>query len=119
MKPYASGKALHAAVKKYAGEAAPIQRCQMHKLRNVLDHLSDNDKPTIASKLDAIYAMEDYSAAKTALDGMHRELMRLNPSAARSLGEGLEETRGAARTPFRSTIIRRQTVPWVVSARPL
>ncbi len=29
------GKALHAAVKKYAGESAPIQRCQVHKRRNV------------------------------------------------------------------------------------
>ena len=31
-------KALHAAVRKYAGESAPIQRCQVHKRRNVLDH---------------------------------------------------------------------------------
>src|SRR3954447_18200445 len=34
------GKALHTAVKKYAGEAAPIQRCQVHKRRNVLDHIA-------------------------------------------------------------------------------
>jgi transposase-like protein len=86
------GKALHSAVKKYAGEEAPIQRCQVHKRRNVLDHLTDDDKPIIAQKLNAIYAMEDYTAAKTALDGLHRELMHLNPSAARSLGEGLDET---------------------------
>jgi transposase-like protein len=86
------GKALHAAVKKYAGEAAPIQRCQVHKRRNVVDHLSDDDKSVVAQKLNAIYAMEDYTAAKSALDGLHRELMHLNPSAARSLGEGLEET---------------------------
>jgi len=86
------GKALHSAVKKYAGEAAPIQRCQVHKRRNVLDHLSDDDKPIVAQKLNAIYATEDYTAAKTALDGLHRELMHLNPSAARSLGEGLDET---------------------------
>jgi transposase-like protein len=86
------GKALPAAVKKYAGEAAPIQRCQVHKRRNVLDHLADDDKPIIAKKLNAIYAMDDYAAAKTALDGLHRELMHLNPSAARSLGEGLDET---------------------------
>ncbi len=58
------GKALHSAVRKYAGEAAPIQRCQVHKRRNVLDHLSDDDKPLIAQKLNAIYAMEDYTAAK-------------------------------------------------------
>jgi putative transposase len=86
------GKALHTAIKKYAGEAAPIQRCQVHKRRNVLDHLSDEDKPLVTQKLNALYAMEDYSAAKTALDGLHRELMHLNPSAARSLGEGLDET---------------------------
>jgi putative transposase len=86
------GKALHAAVKKYAGESAPIQRCQVHKRRNVLDHLTDEQKPAVAKKLNAGYALEDYAAAKQALNGLHRELMDLNPSAARSLGEGLEET---------------------------
>ena len=46
----------------------------------------------MAKRLNAAYALEDYSAAKQALQGLHRELMDLNPSAARSLGEGLEET---------------------------
>ena len=86
------GKALHAAVKKYAGESIPIQRCQVHKRRNVLDHLTDEQKPAVARKLNAAYALEDYAAAKQALNTLHRELMDLNPSAARSLGEGLEET---------------------------
>ena len=86
------GKALAAAVKKHAGEAAAIQRCQVHKRRNVLDHLTDDQKPSIARKLNAAYALEEYAAAKTALNTLHRELMDLNPSAARSLGEGLEET---------------------------
>jgi transposase-like protein len=86
------GKALHAAVKKYAGESAPIQRCQVHKRRNVLDHLTDEQKPLVAKKLNVAYALEDYDAAQQALHALHRELMDLNPSAARSLGEGLEET---------------------------
>ena len=86
------GKALHAAVKRYAGESVPIQRCQVHKRRNVLDHLTDEQKPLVAKKLNAAYALEDYAAAKQALNTLHRELMDLNPSAARSLGEGLEET---------------------------
>lgn len=86
------GKALHTAVKKHAGEAAPIQRCQVHKRRNVLDHVADEDRDTVARKLNAAYALEDYEAAKQALLGLHRELMHLNPSAARSLAEGLEET---------------------------
>ena len=86
------GKALTAAVKKYAGESAAIQRCQVHKRRNVLDHLTDEQKPAVAKRLNAAYAMEDYAGAKQALQQLHRELMDLNPSAARSLGEGMEET---------------------------
>jgi len=86
------GKALTAAVKKHAGEKAAIQRCQVHKRRNVLDHLTDEQKTGVAKKLNAAYALEDYAAAKQALNVLHRELMDLNPSAARSLGEGMEET---------------------------
>ena len=86
------GKALMAAVKKYAGESAAIQRCQVHKRRNVLDHLTDEQKPTVAKKLNAAYALEGHTAARQALNGLHRELMDLNPSAARSLSEGMEET---------------------------
>src|SRR6202795_2107074 len=86
------GKALSSAVKKYAGESAGVQRCQVHKRRNVLHHLTDEQKPSVAQKLHAAYAMEDHAAAKLALTQLHRELMDLNPSAARSLEEGLEET---------------------------
>jgi transposase-like protein len=86
------GQQMIAAVKKYAGESAPIQRCQVHKRRNLLDHFTDEDKPIVAQKLNAAYALEDYAAAKPSLDGLHRELMHLNPSAARSLAEGMEET---------------------------
>ena len=86
------GKALTAAVKKHAGESAAIQRCQVHKRRNVLDHLTDEQRPGVAKKMNAAYALENYDAAKTALSTLHRELMDLNPSAARSLGEGMEET---------------------------
>src|SRR6266568_2638558 len=86
------GKALSAAVKKYAGDSAAIQRCQVHKRRNVLDHLTDEQKPGVAKRLNAAYALEDYAAAKQALNQLNRELMDLNPSAARSLGEGMEES---------------------------
>ena len=85
-------RALRAAVKKYAGKSVPIQRCQVHKRRNVLDHLSEEHQPAVARKLNAAYAMEDHADAKLALTQLHRELMDLNPSAARSLEEGMEET---------------------------
>ena len=86
------GKALHAAVRRHAGEAAFIQRCQVHKKRNVVDHLPEEHKADVKRKLQNAYAMVDYADAKRALDRLHRELMDLNPSAARSLEEGMEET---------------------------
>ena len=86
------GKALAAAVRKQAGEAAFIQRCQVHKRRNVVDHLPDEHKADVRRKMQNAYAMAEYADAKRALDRLHRELMDLNPSAARSLEEGMEET---------------------------
>ena len=86
------GKALHAAVRRHAGEAALFQRCQVHKKRNVVDHLPDEYKADVKKKLQNAYAMAEYADAKCALEKLHRELMDLNPSAARSLEEGMEET---------------------------
>jgi putative transposase len=86
------GKALHAAVRRHAGEAAFIQRCQVHKKRNVVDHLPEEYKADVRRKLQNAYSMADYADAKRALEQLHFELMHLNPSAARSLEEGLEET---------------------------
>ena len=85
-------KALSAAVKRHAGEAALIQRCQAHKRRNVLDQLPEDYQPGIERKLIAAYGMTGEADARRALDQIHRELERINPSAARSLEEGLEET---------------------------
>jgi putative transposase len=86
------GKALHTAVRRHAGESAFIQRCQVHKKRNVVDHLPEEHKTDVRRKLQNAYSMADYQDAKRALERLHHELMHLNPSAARSLEEGLEET---------------------------
>jgi len=86
------GKALSSAVKRHAGEAGFIQRCQVHKKRNVVDHLPEEYKADVKRKLQNAYAMVEYGDAKKALDTLHRELMHINPSAARSLEEGMEET---------------------------
>jgi putative transposase len=85
-------KALHSAVKRHAGEAALIQRCQAHKRRNVLEQLPEQYQPGIERKLLVAYALTEYADARRALEQLQRELDRINPSAARSLEEGLEET---------------------------
>jgi hypothetical protein len=81
-------KALSTAVKRHAGEAALIQRCQVHKRRNVLDQLPEEYQPGIERKMIAAYAMAREADARRALDQIHRELERINPSAARSRGHG-------------------------------
>jgi transposase-like protein len=86
------GKALHSAVRKIAGKAGLIQRCQVHKMRNVIDHLAEEHQMNIRCKLRNAYTTRDHAAAKRSLDRLLRELMDLNPSAARSLEEGMEET---------------------------
>jgi putative transposase len=85
-------KSLVAAVRRLAGEAALIQRCQIHKLRNVGDHLIEQHRFAVQHQMKAAYATLDYADAKRALHRLLRQLMDLNPTAAHSLEEGLEET---------------------------
>jgi len=86
------GKALYSAIRKKAGKCAVIQRCQVHKIRNVTDHLTDDFQMAIRCKMRNAYAMRELSDAKRGLDTLLHELMYLNPSAARSLEEGMEDT---------------------------
>jgi putative transposase len=86
------GKGLHAAVRQVAGSCALIQRCQVHKIRNVIGHLAEGHQTYVRFKMRNAYATADYEAAKKILEALGRELMDINPSAARSLQEGLEET---------------------------
>jgi len=86
------GKALSAAVRRTAGKAGFIQRCQVHKVRNVVDHLTEEHQAHVRQKLLSAYGTREYIDARRALLRLLRELMALNPSAARSLEEGLEDT---------------------------
>jgi putative transposase len=85
-------KALYAAIAKMAGKCAVIQRCQVHKIRNVVEHLTEEHQMSVRIKLRNAYQMRDYADAKRALDSLLHQLMHLNPSAARSLEEGMQET---------------------------
>lgn len=85
-------KALIKAVRRHAGGEALLQRCQLHKRRNVTDHLPEAYRDAVDRKMSNAYRMTHYEDAKQALEQLHRELMELNPSAARSLAEGMEET---------------------------
>jgi len=86
------GPALAGSIRKYCGDRILVQRCQQHKQRNICEHFADEQRAYWEQKLADAYDLFGYEQAKEALRKIHRELMGANPSAARSLEEGLEET---------------------------
>jgi transposase-like protein len=76
----------------YAGDAAFIQRCQVHKIRNVGEYLPEAKRHAVKFRMRAAYAREEAADARNALYKLHDELIEENPSAAASLVEGLDET---------------------------
>ena len=86
------GKALRRAIGDVFGDCAVVQRCQMHKTRNVEDHLPEGKRAAIRRALRKAW---DSKSAKTALKRLRQiasHLEREHPGAAASLREGMEET---------------------------
>src|SRR5216684_5258136 len=81
-------KALRKAVRSVFGEV-PVQRCIRHKERNVLDHLSERDRPAVKRRLREAWALDDYERALDRLRAVGADLERGHQAA--SLREGLEE----------------------------
>ena len=85
-------RALHKAVRMVFGEAALIQRCQVHKLRNILDHLPERERPTTQAVVRRAYQAADVHTATRLLTALATRLEQEHPSAANSVREGLDET---------------------------
>jgi len=86
------GKGMAKAVRAVFGKRAMIQRCQVHKRRNVLDQLPKRLHASIRAALAAAYRTRDYDRAVRLLNNLARRLNHECPGAAASLREGLEET---------------------------
>jgi transposase-like protein len=85
-------KALRAGVKRVWGRRAVIQRCQVHKKRNLKAHLPQKHWPELLRQVNAAYYETDYDRALQGLKTTARWLDRISPSTAASLREGMEET---------------------------
>ena len=85
-------KALRKAVRTVFGDAALVQRCQVHKLRNILDHLPERQRPWARALVRRAYQSPDLKTAVRLLQDLARRLESDAPSAAESVREGLEET---------------------------
>ena len=91
-------KALHTAVTQTFGRAALVQRCQVHKRRNVLESLPDAQRPWVKAILTRAYTSRDVKTARRRLQDLARRLDVDYPSAAASVREGLD--RDAHRHPL-------------------
>ena len=85
-------QALHKATRAVFGEAALIQRCQVHKLRNILDHLPERQRPWVQAIVRRAYQATDVKTATRLLTDLAKRLDEEYPSAASSVREGLDET---------------------------
>ena len=61
------GKALCKAVNEVFGKDILIQRCQVHKKRNVADYLPKEKRETVKRAISEAYNAESYDAAKKLL----------------------------------------------------
>lgn len=85
-------KALRKAVHAIFGQAALVQRCQVHKMRNILEYLSERQRPWARAILRRAYQSADAKTAQRLLLDLARRLESAYPSAAESVREGLDET---------------------------
>ncbi len=101
------GGGLRRALHDVFGDVAVIQRCQLHKIRNVRDHLPKKAQAWVLSQMRQAYKALGAESAR-------RQLLRLvswlgrngHDDAAASLREGLEETLTVLKLKLPSTLTR-------------
>lgn len=98
-------KALRKAIRDVFGPLGIVQRCQVHKQRNVLEHLPENVRPRLRRVLRAARDMNDAAIAERRL-ALAGSLEHAHPDAASSLLEGLAETLTLQRLGIRGALYR-------------
>jgi transposase-like protein len=85
-------KALRSAIRKIFGDLGVVQRCQLHKQRNILGHLPDGMQESVKAILKEAWSLRDAKLAKARLERLASSLETDHPGAAASVREGLDET---------------------------
>jgi len=84
-------KALAAGIAKVFGDRAVVQRCTLHKRRNVAGHLPKELADVIDKRLAVIFAQPDATKGHAAAQRLAAELEADHPDAAASVREGLSD----------------------------
>jgi putative transposase len=83
-----------------------IGRCQLHKIRNVADHLPEKLRSVVTGRMRRAYHADSALAAEAELGVLAAELDRTHPGAAASLREGMAETLTVLRLNMSPTLAR-------------
>lgn len=101
------GKGLRKALADVLGDRAVVQRCQVHKLRNVRDHLPETRRPYVARQMRDAYRSTTATTARRRLQQLVSWLeSNGEDGAAASLREGLEETLTVLKLGLPATLCR-------------
>jgi len=85
-------KALHKAVRDTFGKRMKLQRCQVHKIRNVTEQLPKELRASVKQAMHQAYQSGELKVARQQLLNVANRLKVNHPRAAASVLEGLEET---------------------------
>jgi putative transposase len=84
-------KALSKVIRRTFGAHTPIQRCQIHKARNVIERLPKPLHASVRRALRQAWELDDADKAERLLRNLARRLDREAPGVAASILEGLDE----------------------------
>ena len=84
-------KALTKAIRKTFGRHTPIQRCQVHKARNILERLPKPLHAAVRKALRQAWELDDADKAERLIRNLARRLEQQAPGVAASMLEGLDE----------------------------
>jgi transposase-like protein len=84
-------KALSKAIRRSFGPHTPIQRCQIHKARNIVERLPKPLHASIRRALRQAWELDDAEKADRLLRNLARRLEQDAPTVAVSILEGLDE----------------------------
>jgi len=101
-------KALSKVIRRTFGAHTPIQRCQIHKARNVTERLPKALHASVRRALRQAWELDDADKAERLLRNLARRLEHEAPGVAASILEGLDEILTVARlalpTPLRRSL---------------
>ena len=84
-------KALSKAIRRSFGRAALIQRCQIHKARNIMERLPKPMHATVRRVLRQAWELDDADKAEKLIRNLARRLEHDAPGVSASLLDGLDE----------------------------